>query len=516
MEKTEPITQIHKDGLDILFVVSHTNINSEYMPFYFLYLAGFLEKEGFFCEIFNEIIRSEEKYNHAVINYLKKAKPRFVGLATFVTDFDQSLSLAKLIKDTTGIPIIVGNAHPSICPEDFIYPGSPFDIAVLGEGEYPLKEILKTGYEKSRLQSIEGIAFLENGNCIRTAKREIMDLNDCGMPAYHKIDTRRYTRPTKYIIRRLPASCAVIYTGRGCPYKCGFCAANSVWQANSCPAGQSFVRKRPIAMVIEELKILEKKYGFDFFYIMDDTFGIKENDIIEFCDAYQKSGVTMLWGAETRVNSSCFKNEALLKRMKDSGCIQIDFGVETGSPNLLKIIRKGITVDQIKNAFTLCKKYQIRTFANILLNLPEETEDDIHMTDNLLKEINPTFVSIGVTQPYPGTMFFERYIKTTIKKEAYKTLNRLLPSDEYRMAAHTIPLQKLLYYFQFKYGVYTPIETSVFQTDRRYWKKIFSSHRKTQYLFSFMKMMIFASIVEYLQMYVRMRRENLNLKYISQ
>jgi len=491
---------IQQNILDISFIVSPTNVNSEYMPFYFLYLAGFLEKEGFSCEIFNEPIKNEEQYYRAVVDYLKKTKPRFVGLATFVTDFDQSHTLAEIIKRETGVSIIVGNAHPSISPEDFIYPSSPFDIAIMGEGEITLKEILLSDFDKSKLSEINGVSYLDGDKCKTTEKRKIMDLKDCGMPAYHKIDTARYAKPTKYIIRRMPASCAVIYTGRGCPFKCGFCAANSVWNANSCPEGQSFVRKRPVDIVIKELEILEKKYGFDFFYIMDDTFGITEKDVTEFCEAYQKSGLTMLWGAETRVNSSCFKHENLLKLLKDSGCLQLDFGVETGSPKLLKVIRKGITIDQIYQAFALCKKYNIRTFANILLNLPTETEDDIQMTDKLLKEINPTYVSIGVTQPYPGTMFFEEYIKKPIRKEDYKNLNRLLPSDDYRMAYHSVPLQKLLYYFQFKFGAYTPIEISVLKSDRRYWKKIFYSPRRLQYLHSFIKMMIVDSFIEYVQM----------------
>jgi anaerobic magnesium-protoporphyrin IX monomethyl ester cyclase len=495
---------------DIVFIVSHGNVNSEYLPFYFLYLAGYLEKNGFLCRIFNEPIRDEAGYNRAAVEYLKRTTPKYVGLATFVTDFDQSLALADLIKKEAGIPVIVGNAHPSICPGDFIYPGSPFDIAVIGEGELTLGEILSRGTDRAGLDTIKGIAYLDGDRCTVTEKRGIMDLADCGMPAYHRIDLRRYAKPTKYIIRRLPASCAVIYTARGCPFKCGFCAANTVWQTNSCPEGRSFVRRRPIGVVMEELALLEKQYGFDFFYILDDTFGLSENDIIEFCDAYQKSGLTMLWAAETRVNSICFRNEALLQRIRDAGCIQLDFGVETGSPRLLKIIRKGITIEQVHAAFELCKKHHIRTFANILLNLPTETEDDIRLTDRLLKEIDPTIVSVGVTQPYPGTMFCETYIKKTLTKEDYKNLNRLVPSDEYRMAEHRVPLQKLLYYFQFRYGTYTPLEWSALKSDRRYWKKLVSSKRRFEYLWSFTKMMIVAPFLEYLQMQGRMRQQKMD------
>ncbi|GAB6285730.1 MAG: hypothetical protein STSR0009_19310 [Methanoregula sp.] len=493
---------IEKRNMDVSFIVSPSNVNSEYMPFYFLYLAGYLEKEGFICEILNNIQSDEESYYSNIIAHLNETKPRYTALATFVTDFDQSLTLASRIKEETGIPVIVGNAHPSISPQDFIFPGSPFDIVVRGEGELTLREILSIGNDRDHLNDIKGIAFLYNGNIRITPKREIMDLHDCGMPAYHMLDMNRYSRPTKYIIRRVPASCAIIYIGRGCPFKCGFCAANAVWQANECPQGQSFVRLRSIKTVIEELTLLEKKYGFDFFYIMDDTFGITENEVTEFCEAYQKSGLTMLWGADTRVNSSCFKNESVLALMRNAGCLQLDLGVETGSPRLLKIIRKGITVEQIHHAFALCRKYGIRTFANILINLADETEEDISLTVDLLSEIRPTVISVGVTQPYPGTDFYEHYIKKPIKPEEYRNLNRLLPSEEYRMARHTLPLHEMLLHFQYKYGIYTPFEFSVLKIDPRYWKKILHSSHRTQYLIYFVKMMIAAPFVEYLTMYI--------------
>jgi radical SAM superfamily enzyme YgiQ (UPF0313 family) len=221
----------------------------------------------------------------------------------------------------------------------------------------------------------------------------------------------------------------------------------------------------------------------------------------------------MLWATETRVNSRCFRNEVLLQRIRDAGCIQLDFGVESGSPRLLEIIRKGITIEQVHAAFALCRKYHIRTFANILLNLPTETEEDILLTDRLLQEIDPTIVSVGVTQPYPGTMFCEKYIKKTLTKEDYRNLNRLLPSDEYRMAEHRVSLQKLLYHFQFKYGTYVPIEFSALKSDRRYWKKIITSKRRFEYLWSFLKMMIAVPFIEYVLMYCRMQRQKIQDKY---
>ncbi len=470
---------------DIIFVVSHANTDSMYMPFYYLYLAGYLEKHGFNVEIFNGCADSAEKYSQMVVDEIRLKQPRFVGLAVFVTDYAGVAALAKEIKKHTGIPILVGNAHPSIAPEDFCYDGSPFDIVVRGEGELTVRQILAEHKSADDLVNIRGIAYLnKDGGVTVTGKRELMDLSECGLPAYHKIDLRRYQRPVKFIIRRLATVGAVIYTGRGCPYNCSFCASNSVWKANERVSGRPLVRKRPMAHIMEDLRILQDVYGFDFFYILDDTFGIKEDDITAFCSAYRESGLTMLWGAETRVN--CINNERIVKILKEAGCIQLDFGVETGSPKLLKGINKVTTVEQTVRAFDLCKRQGLRTFANILLNLPGEDEEDLQLTRRLLGVIKPTFTSVGVTQPYPGTDIYKRLGKT-IRKEDYANLNRLFPPEEYRLSRHKLNLERLLFSWFLKYGIIAPVEKSLFRADKKYWLKILKSKKRWEYLFFLIK-----------------------------
>lgn len=473
-------------GLDILFVVSPPNSMSRYMPFYFLYLAGYLEKNGFRAGIVDLHEKRIDVSIDKIIREIQEKKPRYVGLASFVTDYDVIVSLANVIKAETGTKIIVGNAHPSILPSDFLYINSPFDIVVRGEGELTLKEVLEEYDPAGDNTGIKGIAYLADGKIQINANREFMDLKECGMPAYRLIDMEWYAKPSKLIIRRLMASSAMVYTSRGCPYNCGFCASNTVWNAMTrAVGGPPLVRRRQLSEVMEELELLQNKYRFDFFYIMDDTFGMVEDHIIEFCDAYRKSGLKMLWAAETRVN--CLKNEDILRLMKEAGCIQLDFGVETGSPKLLEISNKRTTVDETINAFSLCKESGIRTFANMLLNLPEETEEDIEMSHKLLGRIKPTYVSVGVTQPYPGTQFYEKYLKVPIPKEQYSTLCRLAPSEEYRMSRHKIDFNHLLHQWQIKYWIQAPVEISIFKADKRYCLALLRSPRKIDYLMAFIK-----------------------------
>lgn len=486
---------------DILFAVSPANAQSVYMPFYFLYLAGYLEKHGFTVSIVNPHHKKAEDNISDILRAIEAEKPKFVGLAAFVTDFDAVVSLASEIKKRSAAKIVVGNAHPSIAPEDFLYAGSPFDIVVRGEGELTVKDILTKPAADTDLSGIPGIAYFENGQVRVNRNRELMDLAECGMPAYHKIDVGWYQRPTKYIIRRMATVGAVIYTGRGCPFNCSFCASNSVWQANDTAPGIPRVRKRPLSQVIEDLRLLQDTYHFDFFYILDDTFGIKEDDISDFCRAYRDSGLKMLWAAETRVN--CVRNGEILELLKSSGCIQLDFGVETGSPRLLELINKTTTVDQTRKAFKLCREHGLRTFANVLVNLPTESEEDLALTEKLLAEIRPTVTSIGVTQPYPGTDIYKQ-LNRPISKLDYAKLSRLFPAEEYRLGSHALNLEKLLFSWLRRYGAVSPFESSLFKADHGYWKRLMTSEHKLAYAWYLMKDVLLAPLhyLAYLRMYL--------------
>lgn len=474
------------ERLDILFAVSPTNARSVYMPFYFLHLASFIEKVGLTCEIVNPHFHSIEENAAHIIAEIARLKPRWVGLACFVTDYTCVAGLAADIKKACpAVRIMVGNAQPSVNPGDFLHEGSPFDIVVRGEGEQTLREFLQFERAGKSTEDVAGIAYFKDGRIVMTPSRPLMDLSLCAPPAYHKIDVAWYARPNKYLLRRIPASCAVIFTGRGCPFECGFCASNAVWKANTSDATRApKARWRPIEDVIAELRIFQERYGFDFFYILDDVFGLTEKDIKVFCAAYKKSGLTMLWGAETRVN--CVRNKEILEVLQDAGCIQLDFGIESGSPKMLRIVNKGITVEQTEKAFALCNETGMRTFANVLVNMPEEDEEDLEMTHKVLRKIKPSYISIGVTQPYPGTEFYMRF-NQSIPKEDYEKLSRVLPPEQFRLAKHKLDLQKLLKGMMWTYQIDTFLEKGLFDARWNYWKKIITSPRRLSYLRYFLR-----------------------------
>jgi len=480
--------------IDICFVCSPLNWSAVHLPYHYLYLGAWLDKEKLTYQIIDERLDNFYLYkiknainkkdavdivSDKIIKRLKKIKPKLVGFAVYTSDYTAIMKLAERIKQEIDTKIVVGNAHASIAPQDFIFPGSPVDYVVIGEGELTLAELIQKMKSNESLEDVAGMAFLKDNAFFLTKRRNLLEKLDMPRPAYGSIDMRGYIQPTIYKIRYLLISCVDIYTGRGCPFRCEFCAANTVWKTHG---SLNFVRYRPIDNVIEEITYLKKTYGIDAFYVMDDTFTMRKDRVYEFCQKLKEANLGLIWAAETRVN---LIDDDLVRTMKDAGCIQLDFGVESGSQKCLDEMQKAITVEQVKAAFLLCKKHGIRTFANMLVNIPHETEADIEASDALLNEIRPTESGFSITTPFPGTALYEKYVNPKLTKEEYPQLfdSRLIETKRFRLCSHSLNLTELRERMLRKhsYSNNTP-SLYAFISHERYRRAVSKSIRKTQYL----------------------------------
>ena len=327
--------------VDVCLVTSPVNYSSIHIPHYYLFLASWLEKEGISCAIVDEKERHTiiKKYNedrliHNIVKKIIESKAKYVGLAAFTTDYSTVMKLAHEIKKIKDITVIMGNVHATLMPQDFIFTNSPIDYVVIGEGELTASELIKNLESGKDLNGVKGLAYLKDSKYFQTEKRAVIDdLSILPRPCYEKINMDFYLTPTKYIIRYLYLSAVDIYTGRGCPYKCEFCAANTIWNQNT----GKCVRHRPIDNVIDEIEYLKNTYDIDAFYILDDTFTFQKERVHEFCAKLKSKELDLIWGAETRVN---LIDEKMVRAMKDAGCIQLDFGVESGSQKMLDTVKK--------------------------------------------------------------------------------------------------------------------------------------------------------------------------------
>ena len=222
------------------------------------------------------------------------------------------------------------------------------------------------------------------------------------------VDMKFYLKPNPYVIRGVPLSAFYAISSRGCPYRCTYCANKDLF-------GQTF-RARSPANVIEELELLKNDYKIDGVYFYDDTFTIDGQRVIKLCREMREKKLGLVWACETRVNVIFDK---IVKEMSQAGCMQIDFGIESGSQYMLDKLKKDITLRQIMDAFAICKKYGIRQFANIMINLPGETREDLEYTKELIRMMNANITIFNVTTPFPGTDLYQDFGKNNLTHDDY-------------------------------------------------------------------------------------------------
>ena len=361
-------------------------------PLSLLYIATFLNHNGHKAEVLDceaEGISFEELENN-----IKKGNYDFVGVAMLTSMFSQSLEVCKLAKKVNpNIKVIVGGSHASVRPSETAQEQC-IDVVTIGEAEVTFKNILDAFEKNTSLDKVPGIAYKDKKGIVKKNEPlpKIQDLDFFPIPDRKLINMKLY-RPSVSYYKRLPAYTMI--TTRGCPYRCTFCAtANTGYRMHSIPR------------VIQEMKILVEEYGAKEILIRDDTFTLSKKRTIELCEAIIKEGLNkkVIWDCITRAG---LVDLELLKKMKESGCCGIHFGVEGGTQKLIDTIHKDATLDQIRNAFKWARQAGLETRGYFMIGLPGATKEDDLATINFAKELDPDWAQFTVTIPYPGTQLYK-------------------------------------------------------------------------------------------------------------
>ena len=157
---------------------------------------------------------------------------------------------------------------------------------------------------------------------------------------------------------------------------------------------------------MNEVHELIDRYRIDGLWFLDDTLMENPEWLMALCDGLRSTGLP--WGCQAHVRRA---DEALFTYMRDSGCLQIEFGVESGSPKILQRLRKGSDPDDARRAFAICRRLGIRTLANFMIGSPDETVEDTEITLSLAKELRPNHVIVTFTTPLPGSALYEEALK---------------------------------------------------------------------------------------------------------
>ncbi|MBT3514584.1 MAG: radical SAM protein [Nitrospina sp.] len=456
-------SKIQKNNKTVVLVSPPSRMMNHYRPpLALMYISGYLKQQGIQTQIVDSImesqtVRGESFFSNKkgffkiiedqTIQQISKIDTDIIGITCYTPEVDEVEQLAHRIKSIKpNAKIVAGGIHPTLYPDDLLGPNSDIDFVIFGEGEISLHELVVAIRLGKDIHKLKGVGFYDRSTSKKViTERQLLDyeLDSISCPDYEGIDMSYYTNASPYAIRGVFTRSMYLSASRGCPSSCTFCVAPELRDFNFASGikKNAGVRLRTPKHLFEEVAFLKEKYKIDSFYFIDDLFTLDEEMVSGFCELMIKNKMNLVWGCSSKVNTVDYNS---LKHMKAAGCIQLDFGVEKASDEQMHLLKKGTKVREVKETFKNCHELGIRAFANMLINTPGETEQDLKDTVGLLEEIKPNIVSINIFTPYPGTEIFSDTQGLT--REEYPLLMenpaKLAAErpDKFRFAKHNIDL----------------------------------------------------------------------------
>lgn len=363
------------------------------IPLSLLYVAQPLIDCGFEVELIDQ--RCEK-------DFFKRVEERLtpglicVGISCITgPQIDQVIRIAEFIKKTNDTPVVLGGPHPTLFPEQTLE-SSLIDYVVIGQGEAPFLELVRRLKTNASKGGLSNIGYRENGRIVikRGSAREF---NVRRIP-YHLVS--RYGRPST-----LP-----ILSSYGCTHRCTFCVERVL---------HPIYRETPlddvICMLEDGLRLRPQFINF-----FDDNFLLNKKRVVALFSLCLRKNLDFLWICTGRVDAVLSLEEETLRFLKQRGLIGIYFGIESGSPRILKLINKGISPEMVLELNLRLRREGIIPHYSFMAGFPTETEKDFKETLNLmqrLKRENPRAVIWKVNQytPYPGTELFDLAVQNGFK-----------------------------------------------------------------------------------------------------
>ena len=358
-------------------------------PLDLAYMASSLESAGVECRIKDYPVQGGNW--DTFIAELKDFRPDMLIISVTSFTIHDDLLACGVAKKELGREIITiaKGAHVSVRAAETVDKNPDLDIAIRGEYEIAVKEIATA----SDLSAVRGLAYRDRntGKVVMTAERPFLDnLDLLPYPARHLMANEMYRRPDTNTVQ------TTIQTNRGCPSRCVFCLAPTVYGAK--------IRLRTPANVVGELKECVEKYGIRDFFFRADTFTLNRAWVIELCEMISRELPGIRWLCNSRVDTI---DAERLEAMKKAGCDGVAFGIESGSQEILQKMKKGITLEKAREAIKLCHDHKMTTLLYFVMGLPWETEEDVRKSVDFAVELGGDLVEFHLAIPFPGTELYE-------------------------------------------------------------------------------------------------------------
>ncbi len=382
-------------------------------PLGLAYLAAVLERNNYQVKIYDSTIGISQS---ELLNSLTIDNPDIVGITATSVSFASAEKIAENVRKFLSKAIIViGGPHVTALPQETMS-FECFDVGVIGEGEITFLELVKQ-IEQSGLRQIEyidGIIYRKDGGLILNKKRSyIKNLDEIPFPARHLLPPLSVYSPSPVSYKHLPI--AAIMSSRGCTMRCVFCD-KAVFGSN--------YRTRSSDNILEEIELLKNKFGAKEISFFDDNFTLDQERIFELCYKIRKRKIKIPWSCLTSTN--CVSKE-LLREMKQAGCWQIWFGLESGDEGILKQLRKDITLAQNEMAVKWAKEEGLNVRATFAVGSPWETKESLQRTLDFAKKIKIDYAHFIKCTPFPGSELYKILIKKGYNFDFTKNYEMLNP-----------------------------------------------------------------------------------------
>jgi len=404
------------------------------------------------------VVREKKSLSELQKDFRKKVieyNPGLIGFSVLEITYDQGLELAKSIEDLP-IPVIFGGIYPTFAPK-IVLKESSIDMVCEGEGEEMFVELANNLEQGKDITKILNLTVKKDGKIFRSGEEVTLDDLPTGdniygektglrrpqthmgktllPPDYSIYENRRFLKKMGGKVVRTVA----MELSRGCPYTCTFCcvpmqqhqhrASRDLYSKfkglddKGSKQRDPYHREKPISAFIEEVKNTIKNYNIDFIYFTDESFLSMSSDRFEeFIEAYSKIKVPFF--IESRVETV---KPGYAEALEKINCTGVAMGVESGSLALRKnLLSRMMPDEKIIKGFKEFEKTNIRISANNIIGFPGESREDIMLTIEINRKINPDSVVVNAFRPYSGTKLRKICIdKELIPKEERAEDNRV-------------------------------------------------------------------------------------------
>jgi len=367
-----------------------------YQPLGVCYLAAVLAQHGY-SEVAIIDAEAENLPVEEVAGRVETTRPDLIGISCVSFSFLYALDLARLLKQITRAPIVVGGPHVDIYPLE-VLTHTCFDAGIVGEGETSFLELVRL-FENApadpgpALLKVPGAVCRIDGRAAMNPERPtIADLDALPYPARHLLP------PGRYLQNYLPNPFISILTSRGCSYKCSYCCR---------PDWTRRVRFHSPGRVVDEIERAMAEFGASSFQFFDDTFTLNRKRALEICRLIGERSLKIKFLALSRVDRL---DRELVAALAEAGCSCISFGVESGDERILAAMNKGFSPPDVGAAFDLCREHGIDIVAYYLLGHPEETHASVRSTIESIRRTRPDWLKANIMMPYPASTLYEELV----------------------------------------------------------------------------------------------------------